>query len=401
MQTPHSCSPALKQYLERYAEPECGELTSLTRSAFFDHCLILPAYNESITCLDFIEPALSKQVLLIIVINQPDTSSDTSINQVLFEHVYRRLKNPRTQAALTLGVDSKTHCSVLMIDRFTHTIPYKQGVGLARKIGADCATALFALGKLRTQWLHTTDGDTQLPNNYFNATKPLRLDKTSAAVYPFVHKALDKLASQMEAPTKIYERSLHFYVDQLKAAGSPYAYHSLGSCLAINIIDYACVRGFPKRAAGEDFYLLNKLNKLKPITSLSSPTLLINTRSSMRTPFGTGPAVKRISEGSGRFYNYNPKSFQALAEVLKHFSRIDRYLPNTDGWLNELGETQKKALNALNVNILFKHLIKQTAFSDTQKHIDQWFDALKTLRFIHLMREAHPDIQFVDYDAQK
>ena len=51
----------------------------------------------------------------------------------------------------------------------------------------------------------------------------------------------------------------------MKYARSPYAFHTIGSTMAVSANHYAKVRGFPKREAGEDFYLLNKLAKVKTL----------------------------------------------------------------------------------------------------------------------------------------
>ena len=75
--------------------------------------------------------------------------------------------------------------------------------------------------------------------------------------------------------TALYELRLHHYVLGLEYAGSPYAYHTLGSCLAVKADAYAQVRGFPKRAGAEDFYLLNKLAKLGAMPRLQGRCIRI------------------------------------------------------------------------------------------------------------------------------
>ncbi len=68
--------------------------------------------------------------------------------------------------------------------------------------------------------------------------------------------------------TQLYELSLRYYVAGMKFARSPYAFHTIGSSMAVSPVHYARVRGFPKREAGEDFYLLNKLAKLGSVLEL-------------------------------------------------------------------------------------------------------------------------------------
>ncbi len=101
---------------------------------------------------------------------------------------------------------------------------------------------------------------------------------------------------------------------------------------------YAGVRGYPKRSAGEDFYLLNKICKLAPIKRLLEPTLTIQARPSSRVPFGTGPALQRIvrslaEDPSGNGYlSYHPTCFRITRhELLTHWTNG----PSTKGPLTK------------------------------------------------------------------
>ena len=83
-----------------------------------------------------------------------------------------------------------------------------------------------------------------------------------------------------------YGHYLNNHVDNLKCIGSPYAFHTIGSTIAINADFYASTR-LSKLAAGEDFYILNKLAKIGEIKTLGAP-IILSGRISNRTPFGTG-----------------------------------------------------------------------------------------------------------------
>ncbi len=115
--------------------------------------------------------------------------------------------------------------------------------------------------------------------------------------------------------TALYELRLHHYVRGLEYAGSPYAFHTLGSCLAVSFEGYAQVRGFPKRSGGEDFHLLNKLAKTGPVIRLAGDCIELASRHSQRAPFGTGAAVARISNAGMPLtlpLFYHPACFAAL-----------------------------------------------------------------------------------------
>ena len=113
----------------------------------------------------------------------------------------------------------------------------------------------------------------------------------------------------------------------MKYARSPYAFHTIGSTMAVNAFHYAKVRGFPRRQAGEDFYLLNKLAKVGAIRQLSEETecesIDIAARLSDRVPFGTGAATGKIMEledPAREYLFYHPAVFGLLR-----------------GWLGSLG----------------------------------------------------------------
>ncbi|HAO55189.1 MAG TPA: hypothetical protein DCR03_06245 [Gammaproteobacteria bacterium] len=167
---------------------------------------------------------------------------------------------------------------------------------------------------------------------------------------------------------------MRWYVDGLRRANSYYAHHTLGSTIAINAKTYADVRGYPKRNAGEDFYLLNKIAKTAPIHRRRSSPLVLEARASTRVPFGTGPAILNMPENHEDYTSYNPKVFEALALALKHVSD-----PNT-----QISLPISNALETLNFTQKCRDL------NTKQRH--QWFDGLKTLRFVHAMQEHYPDI---------
>ena len=178
-------------------------------------------------------------------------------------------------------------------------------------MGADLALSLIDQGQVQTPWIFNTDADAQLPNGYFSVpgdiaarvSTSIGSTSMSAVVYPFFHETEDQAAAA-------YDCFLRYQTLGLRWAGSPYAYGALGSCIAVSANHYAAVRGFPPRAAGEDFYLLNKLAKTGTIWCADTSPLQLGDRPSERVPFGTGPRVKRIREGFAKgvpFTVYPPK----------------------------------------------------------------------------------------------
>ena len=168
---------------------------------------------------------------------------------------------------------------------------------------------------------------------------------------------------------------------------------------------YANVRGFPKRPAGEDFYLLNKLAKQAAIINLSNATIAIEPRMSERVPFGTGPAVTKIlalDDPSTGYHYYHPLLFTELKNCLIALSQLWQYKDNFNHWLTTLTEEVKFGLEQLNINKLLIHLRNQSnTESQCLEQVHQWFDAFRTLKFIHyLQKEYYPAVVLSDAISQ-
>jgi hypothetical protein len=408
-------SSSLKKYLMSYAEQKVDDLiediiTSLHLRSF-NHCLTIPVYNESHSFIELLIAKLNNGVwsstLIILVINQPDTNADTTQNQALWSALTTLNFEPPMLAAsknyfLTLN-HMQSCSSIVALDYFTENrrLPRKKGVGLARKIGCDLACHLVHQRILRTAWLHTSDADTQLPDDYFYQTTSSSSKEISAAVYDFTHTGEENSVTHA---TALYERSLHYYVEGLRFANSVYAYHTLGSCMAINTLSYVLVRGFTKRAGGEDFYCLNKLAKVGYIKQLKGDKLIINARSSDRVPFGTGPAVEKIlknSDSIATLITYNPIVFWLLKNLLLSFEDLFNDKDTPKKWLERQPKETKIALESLHVDRLFSHITSQIKDSRSCiKHIQHWFDAFKTLKFIHALEQSYPKMSLENAESQ-
>lgn len=425
--TPNNLS-IIDQYLAQYAEPEASLLNGVSdelgQLGTLNCVVTVPCYAEPVDnlmrLLDFF--SAQQHALLILILNQPDSLNDKQANAAHAAN-QKWLSHLEKTAAIAFTYNSlccyKLEQSfVLTIDRFSSKpIPHKQGVGLARKIGGDLASSLAAKGIVSTNWLHTTDADCLLPTDYLSI--PLQSNDqtaTAAYIYPFTHidgnqntvsaQSDDKLSTA----TALYEQKLKHYRDGLERAGSSYAYHSIGSCLCVNLNAYASVRGFPKRSAGEDFYLLNKLRKQGAIEQLSSSPIRIDARISARTPFGTGSAVSDIleyAEISQAKIFYPTEVFDALSvflrwqETLKNLERqslqdwrisLTTFCQDQHDLLHATGITPENIVTAsssIGFDTAITHLKSQQLTPLTAAHhLFCWFDAFKTLRWIHALQKT-------------
>jgi hypothetical protein len=380
----------LSKYLKNYAEREVDLLATFPRQKIYSHTLIIPAFKEKPTFINtFIQSALVQQsVLLIIVINQPESEKNTSDQQYLYQEALNKGNIIWQKDNLTLINITKSNSSLLIVNRYSLPINDKFGVGLARKIGTDLACYLIHHKVITTNWLHSSDADAKIPDNYFSSLVEVDSRSSVAACYNFYHKSEDKV---VERANNIYEQALRYYVAGLTYANSTYNFFTIGSVLAFKADAYASVRGFPKRSAGEDFYLLNKLAKLGDFIWLNDCVLALEARMSDRVPFGTGPAVKNILEltAEGKsYYYYHPIVFKRLKVLLTSFENVYEYRHDLATWYQGLPEGIEASL----VSIGFESFLdkqKSTQVTQFNKQLIVWFDAFKTLKFIHYLRDSY------------
>ena len=393
------------KYLERYAEPEAmlgSRLNRLTR-----HIVVIPAHDEAATFFEGILPSMSavaadgERVLCIVVVNATDGHDDKlhARNQVLVD----ALRSSTAAEAICDGLVD-TPCwygkgvgfDLVIIDRNSsgHRLPRHEGVGLARKIGGDFALAAIHAGVSQAQLIHMTDCDVCLPADYFKVSGRPTM---SALIYRFMHEPSGEPVID-EAHAR-YEAYLRYYMLGLRHAGPPYAFHAIGSCIATGVTAYAGVRGVPKRQAGEDFYLLNKLAKVGRIETAAGAPIRIRARQSLRVPFGTGRSTHDIAKDVDAYCIYDPKIFDLLKAWIDTFPSIagvdphrayDCVCSQAEVGLDAREQGRlKRALTAIGApKALHEAAAQSSSFAVRRKWLDDWFDAFRTLKFVHALRDA-------------
>ncbi|HEY2797598.1 MAG TPA: hypothetical protein VGK26_06895 [Thermoanaerobaculia bacterium] len=399
---------AVSKYLARHAEPE--SLAAEAVKGEFAHALVIPAYGEGQSLFDTIGSVPrgpAGETLVVIVLNaRADSPREKhEANAAARERLQGAASEVRAlQAEHPVSVLSfptpNPNGRVVLIDRAApgHYLPEGQGVGLARKIGNDLLLRLHTDGRLGSPWLHNTDADVILPNDYFDQTRPIPLEGNAAALYFFEHRFSDDASLALAA--RLYEISLRYYTLGLAWCGSPYAYQAMGSCLAIRPGAYAQVHGFPERNATEDFYILNKLAKVGTIVRLAGTPVVLEGRLSDRVPIGTGKALSKLVTSrrtlSG-FRLYHPLVFAHIAAWLRVLAATAR-----SGGRIELALEQLPRDNPFfRTDLLIEALEKMGAFPAIRQAIERssqpaamlrafhtWFDSFRTLKLIHALREA-------------
>jgi hypothetical protein len=380
---------AIDKYLGRYAEAEQRIAERVTER--FRHVLVVPALGEDASLVNGLAACGANGALCIVVVNATDAAR---------AELHR--KNLALLAQLSPGsplcsdppawLTARAGLKLLIIDRASvgQRLPARQGVGLARRIGFDLALSLIRHGRVESRFIASTDADVLLPTDYFAALEAAPLD-AAALAYPFVHVASGDAA--LDRATQIYELGLHYYVEGLRHAGSPYAFHTVGSALAIEAEAYAKVRGFPKRQAGEDFHLLAKIAKLGRVVAAPSHPIRIQTRRSDRVPFGTGPGVARIEQAIAAGLEptfHDPRSFELLGVWL---SSLERFAEHRDRARLEAEIAAHPplaaALGAIGaVRAAVAELGQAPDRARLSRRLRTSFGALPTLRLVHALRDS-------------
>lgn len=373
----HSDKNAIEKYWRKAASEESKALWSalradgsLTAKRPWQRVSVLPICRESIDCLDTLNIPEADLHLLIVVANRPASQSIDKHREWLQAWQKTLQLDPNT--AIQLCWHAKAG-AILWLDFASNSgLPDDGGVGLARKIGCDLASILIAERQVASPWIHSLDADAQLPGDYFTHTD--HLDDFSAVVYPFQH--VGSLDCPNHRATLAYEWHILRYALGLKRAGSLHAWVALGSAMAFQAADYARVRGFPVRAAGEDFYLLSKLSKVRPVRSLAAQPIHIRSRASDRVPFGTGPAAQRIGELSDELEwpSRHPGVFKALQEYNENLMKsLDQKI-----YEHTLDQASQDAVK--------RALAASPQPVRQRRHLMAWFDAFRELKRVHEYR---------------
>jgi len=407
---------AERKYLERHAEPEAALAQEISERLPrpFGHIVVIPCYGEGRgveRVLESMPAGRRGDVLTIVVVNQRGDApawAQASNRETLDALRSSRPMLQRISQHVEWLEDSRG--ALMLIDRTRpeNLLPEGQGVGIARKIGCDLALAIWLRGGLASPWIHCTDADASLPGDFFSrieeaSNAPDSRAPPAAYLYDFEH-SLDVVPEHRAAALR-YEIFLRYYVLGLRSAGSPYAHHSIGSTITLDPLAYARVRGFPRRLAGEDFHLLNKLAKLGAIESLRGEPIQLSQRISQRVPFGTGAALARQADRDREgieFVAYDPRVFAHLGVWLETLNEVANRPTDERGRALIESVLEQRAEEEAGVEFeLLRSCLHEIAAFDAagalldregkhallMRQLHERFDGLATLKLIHALRD--------------
>ncbi len=361
-------------------------------SSRFSGAIVIPSLAETASLPRTLESlsrnpsGLLERFLILIVVNQRIDASSAETNDNI--HTLNTLPLWKQQ----YGLKNLSWIDAASPDK---ELPPKQGVGLARKIGLDCALPLLDY-RDSDPLLICLDADTLVQPDYLSAiTCHFAGSSSGGAVIPYRHHPAADPAGQSVIDR--YELFLRLYVLGLTQAGSPYAFHTVGSAMACRASAYAASGGMNHRLAGEDFYFLQQVHKTSGVAQVSGTVVHPSPRASHRVPFGTGRSVgDMLTDGEQRLLFYQPVVFSIVkdwlacvavnieADAASLLSRSIRISPVLHDFLMQAGF-------AVSWSNMKKNNRGSTALMAA---FHGWFDAFRTMRLIHeLSDKVYPRIE--------
>ncbi len=356
--------------------------------------IVIPSYCESnmLDTLNSLEAcSVPQQRVEVIII----------INSGVHEQEAVQILNKRTLEEVESWIqDHETSSIAYYVLHFPH-LPRKQaGVGLARKIGMDEAVDRFEQAGQVDGVIVCLDADTTVASNYLVEIERhfSKYPQIQACSIYFEHPlAGETYEAEIYEGIIRYELFLRYYIQALRFAAYPYAFHTIGSAMAVRSGAYQSQGGMNRRKAGEDFYFLQKFIQLAKLNELNTTTVYPSPRSAEKVPFGTGRAIQQwLAQEEKEYLVYALNSFQDLRKFLTIVP--DLYEQDIHEYPDSIGAflRQEEFFNQ-HLPELRKHVSSQQAFN---KRFFRWFDGLKVLKFIHFARDHYypnEDIEVVAY----
>ncbi|HLF34400.1 MAG TPA: glycosyltransferase, partial [Cyclobacteriaceae bacterium] len=236
-------------YLTRYAYP-VEFLGEIEPSKDLGIVVAIPCFAEENllntlqSILECSNPGINVEV--IVVINHPANSPGEIV----------RLNESTFSGATAWSKEANSDWLRFHFIRAFDLPPKIAGVGLARKIAMDEAVRRFIRAGNPHGIIASMDADCTCEKNYLEAIKShFRENPQScgANIY-FEHNLYEGDSRTTNLGILYYELHLRYMVHALRFADFPYAFHTIGSCMAIPVNIYQKQGGMNTRKAGEDFY---------------------------------------------------------------------------------------------------------------------------------------------------
>lgn len=349
-------------------------------------CVVIPVYDE----LDHIPDVIRslerasrdpESFEVIVVVNNASDAPEEKVRA-----------NRETIDYLRSGIT--TAFALHTLDRSSPGKAYDPevaGVGLARREGCDLALQrLQAVGREEDGILPNLDGDSPVARHYVDdiLAEFEEAPEMLAGVCRYRHPIPDR-TDHAEAIVA-YETWMRYFAAALTWTETPYAFQSIGSCMALSARGYALADGMPQLEALSDFYMLQKVAKVGgfgAVRQFTRPFVYPSARPSPRVPRGTGPSVTQRMGGGGDKFDFvePPQAFRQLRRLFRAvpggFEQPER--------LKSAGE-QEVLDDFLEAQDMWETVEKLRQNAPSPEHFEaqfhRWFDSLKIVKFANETR---------------
>ncbi len=359
--------------------------------------IVIPCFNEDklIRTLESLYNCSKPEspVEIIIVINSP-ADVDNNVKE----------QNLRTfrEAEEWINVHSTGDFSYHII--FVPGLPPKHaGAGMARKIGMDESVARYNLIQNDKGVIISFDADSLCDKNYLNEIENhfKKYPESNGCTVYFEHPLSgSEFSDSVYKAITLYEMNLRYFIQSLRLASFPFAYHTVGSCFAVRASAYVKQGGMSRRKAGEDFYFLHKIIPSGNFFELNSTRVIPSPRPSTRVPFGTGPVINKfIMAKDSCLMTYNQHTFEDLSSFFKVYASLfGKHKPEIENIIYQLPETIRIFINNNNgIDKIDEANNNSNNTGSFIKRLYNWFNAFKIIKYLNFCSERYyPKIDVVE-----
>ncbi|MFQ3168478.1 MAG: hypothetical protein ACI8QI_001027 [Limisphaerales bacterium] len=377
-----------EQYLQKSASPR---LIEAKPHPGLRTVVVIPCHDEpnligALECLANCEPPLGQAEVIVVINGSEKDDSEVA------------LQNLRTLRETTDWLDERSEPWLPIHLLHLPDLPPKHaGVGLARKIGMDEALRrLGDVGQAEDGLLVCYDADCRCSPNYFTgielhfASEPDAPGCSIHFEHPLDAGEWAALGFGGRAPGQAvfdgiaaYELHLRYHVLAQKFIGFPYAFHTIGSAMAVRAWAYVKQGGMNRRQAGEDFYFLQKISWLGEVTALTGVTVHPSPRLSDRVPFGTGKAIGDYV-ANGALTTYPLQAYRDAQWLLGQMGALwETGNPSSDA-----PEAMARFLGEEFVGSVVPEIRANSGdFGAFRKRFFRWFNAFRLMKFLNFARD--------------
>jgi glycosyltransferase involved in cell wall biosynthesis len=385
-------SPATAYYFERFGF--CPRQIWTGPNADVGIVVVIPAYNEDklVKALGSLweceRPKCAVEVIVVVNCSEVASQDVREQNARTIEEARAWANNHENEGFRTFVLD------------FQNLPPKKAGVGLARKIGMDEALGRFDLAHNIEGVIACFDADCLCDRNYlaelesFFTAAP---EATGCSIY-MEHPLEGPGEKRVYEAVSAYELHLRYYVQGLRFAGYPFAFHTIGSSMAVRASIYRKQGGMNKKQAGEDFYFLHKVIPLGGFGDVTTTRIIASPRPSNRVPFGTGRAVNDyLMEEKRETY-----PLEAFLELKEFLSRLKEIESGAFHWGEHGGRSLGRFLEKNGFEGAIRDARKHTrTASALLARFYWWLDGFRVMKFIHFARDTVYGTREVGAEAGK